>query len=193
MTEGLAVVRSGIRNWTFGVGRSTFSFTRLALHPHRLFISNQQARAEMVPSEIVDNPAPGRLTHPFHLFRMPIELEDRGRKIADVSRLNDNAFDPIVYDIAGFTSRDLRQAASRRLVNDLGASLALGRENVDGPLAEVIFNVALEADDPDVVTPVLFQVRFNFVVNSPHEPQFRVLQVEPVPCLQQMMHALAFN
>src|SRR5947209_3328796 len=64
MKKRSAVV-SGIRDSAFGVGRSAFCFTRLALHPHRLFIADEQTSPEMVPGEIVHNPATRMLSRQY--------------------------------------------------------------------------------------------------------------------------------
>src|SRR5438270_13645953 len=52
---------------------------KLALHPHRFLIRNEEPGAEMVPGEIVHDASPRGFAHSFDGFRMPIQLEDRRR------------------------------------------------------------------------------------------------------------------
>ncbi len=64
---------------------------------------------------------------------------------------------------------------------------------MDRPLAQIIFHVTFESDDRDVIAPVFFQVRLDFVVDGADEPKLGILQVEPMPGLEQVVNALPFD
>src|SRR5207244_13005694 len=78
---------------------------------HRDFVSIEQARAEMAPSEIFNDAAPRPVAHPLNDFRMSLEMLERRRDGIDISWPDDDSFNPIAHDIARFPGRDLRQAA----------------------------------------------------------------------------------
>src|SRR5262245_7988003 len=85
-TAGTVKIRSPIRlSWM----RRRFN-RPLARPLHRQFVSIEQACAEMVPREIFHHALPCCEAHPFHDFRMIIELLNRRRQRIDIRRRDDD-------------------------------------------------------------------------------------------------------
>ena len=45
----------------------------------------------------------------------------------------------------------------------------------------------------NVVAPEFLQMRFRFLVDGAKQPKLGVLQVQPMPCFEQMMNSFAFD
>src|SRR5437870_10936071 len=109
----------------------------------------------MVPGKILDDATSGSGPHFVYDFRMPIQMLQRRRNCAHVSRLYDDSLNSTTDDIARLARGDLRQSARRRFVRDFGAAFPLRGENVDCPLVEIILRVAHEPNDTNIIPPEL--------------------------------------
>src|SRR5262245_60264076 len=123
------------------------TFNRPLTRPlHRQFVSIEQACAEMVPREIFHHALPCREAHPFHDFRMIIELLNRRRERIDICRRDDDSLDAVLDYVARFACRDLRKTTGRRLVSDFGTPFALRGKNMNGRRAKIFFGVVRKCD-----------------------------------------------
>src|SRR5256885_9724594 len=147
----------------------------------------------MVPGKIFYHALSRRGSHASDNLRTSIQMLDRGGDRIDIARLNNDSFHAVAHDVAGFAGRDHRQAASGRFVNRLRAALQSRRKNVNRSLIEIILEVALEPEDPNIFAAELFQIWFGFLVNAAEEPEFGILQVEPVPGFEQVVNPFSLN
>src|SRR6266513_1397033 len=145
----------------------------------------------MVPGEILNYPTSRRVAHLFNDFRMPIQVLKRSRDRVHISWLHKDSFDATAHHISCFARRDLWSRARRRFICDLGAPLPLRRKNENRDLAEIILRVPHKSYDKDVIAPEFLQIWLRLFVHKTNEPQLGISQIEAVPCLQDMLNALA--
>src|SRR5436190_20141647 len=112
----------------------------------------------MVPGEIFHRALPRRRTHARDNLRMTIQMLDRGGNCIDISRLNNDSFDAVADDVAGFTGRNHRQSTSSRFVNRFSAPFQSRWKNVNRSLTEIILEIALETEDANIFAPEFLQV-----------------------------------
>src|SRR5437588_1415104 len=125
----------------------------------------------MVPGEIFHNPLPRRLAHPLDDFRMPVEMFDRRRDGINIARANDDSFDAIADNVAGFAGRDHWQTTSGRFVNGFRAAFEAGWKDVNRSLTEIIFEIAFKTEDTNIPCSEFLQMWFGLIVNLPEQPK----------------------
>src|SRR6266496_3288214 len=111
----------------------------------------------------------------------------------DISRSHDDPLYAITHNIACFAGSDLWQTASSRFIRDFGATLPLGGKYVHCPLAEILLQIVDKSHNANVIALKFLEIRLCFIVHRPNKPQLGTWQFEAVPCLKQMMNALALN
>src|SRR6266700_2229140 len=119
-------------------------------------------------------------------------IERRGDRL-DISRSHDDPLYAITHNIACFACGDLWQGAGSRFIGDFGATFPLGGKHVHRPLAEILLEIAHKSPTATVIALKFLEIRLCFIVHRTNKPQFGVWEFEAVPCLKQMMNALALN
>src|SRR4030095_15359416 len=147
----------------------------------------------MVPREIFDYSTSRGAAHLLHDFRMSVQMLDRCCDCVDITRLHNNSFHTVAHDIARFTRGDLGQPTCRGFIRHFGAAFPLRWKNMYRALHNVILRTAHKSHYPDVIAPELFKKRFRFVMHVANQPQFRIRQVETVPCFKYMLDAFALD
>src|SRR5207253_9136510 len=105
----------------------------------------------------------------------------------------DESFHSFANDVALFTVSNYRQTTSSRFVNRLGAAFQPRRKNVNRSLIEIILEIALEAENANILAPEFFQIRLRFIVNATEKPEFGVAQIQSMPCFEEMMNPLSLD